>query len=48
MTSSRYNPVKTFTTAKANYATLQNFWSDLLNNQGNIYWVDFESIRKVN
>lgn len=48
ITSSRYHPVKTFVTGKVNYATIQNFWSDMLNNQGNIYWVDFEAIRKVN
>jgi Tol biopolymer transport system component len=48
ITSTRYNPVKTFVTTKVNYATIQNFWSDLLNNQGNIYWVDFDAIRKTN
>ncbi|MCE2997082.1 MAG: TolB family protein [Cyclobacteriaceae bacterium] len=45
-TSTRYNPVKSFTT-KTDYATVRNLSSQSLNNQGNIYWVDFEIVRKV-
>jgi Tol biopolymer transport system component len=45
ITSTRYNPAKSFQT-KASYVTIEGLWSSLLNNQGNIYWVDFESIRK--
>lgn len=43
-TSTRYNPVKSFPT-KADYGTIKNLSSQSLNNQGNIYWVDFEFIR---
>jgi Tol biopolymer transport system component len=45
-TSTRYNPVKSFPT-KTDYATVRNLSSQSLNNQGNIYWVDFEIVRKV-
>lgn len=46
LTSTRYNPVKSFSaSAKADYATIKNLSSQSLNNLGNIYWVDFETIR---
>ncbi len=44
LTSTRYNSIKSFP-AKADYATIKNLSSQSLNNQGNIYWVDFEAIR---
>jgi Tol biopolymer transport system component len=47
ITSTRYSPTKSFQ-SKANYATIENLWSNPLNNNGNIYWVDFLSIRKAN
>lgn len=46
LTSTRYTPIKSFQT-KADYATIRNLWSQSLNNQGNIYWVDFEAVRRV-
>jgi Tol biopolymer transport system component len=46
ITSTRYSPVKSFS-AKVDYATVRNLSSQSLNNQGNIYWVDFEVVRKV-
>jgi len=45
LTSTRYNPVKSFSN-KTDYATIKNLSSQTLNNQGNIYWVDFEALRK--
>jgi Tol biopolymer transport system component len=46
LTSTRYNEVKSFAT-RADYATISNLWSQSLNNLGNIYWVDFEVVRKL-
>jgi len=45
LTSTRYNPVKSFSN-KTDYATIKNLSSQSLNNQGNIYWVDFEALRR--
>lgn len=44
ITSTRYAPVASYL-SKASYRTIQNLWQNTLNNQGNIYWVDFERIR---
>lgn len=46
ITSTRYNSNKSFLT-KTNYETIKDLWSDELNTQGNIYWVDFETVRKI-
>lgn len=46
ITSTRYNPVKSFQT-RADYSAIEKLWTNNLNNQGNIYWVDFESVQKV-
>jgi len=46
ITSTRYNPVKSFP-SNATYSTIQSLWGNTLNNQGNIYWIDFEGIRKT-
>ena len=46
ITSTRYHPVKSFA-ERASYTTIANFWSQSLNAQGNIYWVDFEGILKL-
>lgn len=45
ITSTRYNPIKSFP-ARTDYSTIKNLASKTLNNQGNIYWVDFEALRK--
>ncbi len=45
LTSTRYHPVKSFDKTNATYATIQSLWSQSLNTQGNIYWVDFEAMR---
>ena len=46
LTSTRYTPVKSFSN-KTDYATIKNLSSQSLNNQGNIYWVDFEALRRL-
>jgi len=45
LTSTRYDPVKSYPEATS-YATIENLGGQVLNSQGNIYWVNFESIRK--
>lgn len=47
LTSTRYNPVRSFGKTSATYAAIQSLWSQSLNTQGNIYWVDFETMRSL-
>jgi hypothetical protein len=43
-TSTRYEPMTSVPT-KVGYEDMESFWVRTLNSQGNIYWVDFETIR---
>lgn len=45
LTSTRCNPVNSNQT-RASYETIKNLWNIPLNSQGNIYWIDFDIIRK--
>jgi hypothetical protein len=45
ITSNRHTLPTSFTEEKANYKTIQDVWSSLLNGTGNIFWIDFQKVR---